>query len=191
MSALPIGLDQASIDLNTAAAKGAGGGAGGGNGGGNGGGHGNAGGNGHGHGAEAAGFGSHGPSHGNAYGHSEDKAADKAAEKAEKAEAHSAGSYGLKGNLNAAHASPTAMAHAAPHSMVGLIADYKAALMDAVNGTMTSVNHEPITTMDEAIAALETFSNKEVTEEVVDAVNEILGQKDPGFEAPDLDADPL
>ena len=90
--------------------------------------------------------------------------------------------FGLRGNLNAAHASPTAMAHAAPHSMVGLVADYKAAVMDFVNGTDDSKNHDPIGTMSAAIAALETFSNKDVDVDVVNAVNDILGQKDEDFD---------
>ena len=72
--------------------------------------------------------------------------------------------------------------------MVGLVADYKAAVMDAVNGT-TNSTQEPISTMSAAIASLSAISNKDVTVDTVNAVNEVLGQKDPGFDASGIEDD--
>jgi hypothetical protein len=54
------------------------------------------------------------------------------------------------GNLNAAHASPTALEHASPNSMVGLLAAYAAAVAAA----------EPPVTPEEEQAALGAISNK-------------------------------
>lgn len=204
--ALPVGIDGNTclIGFKSSYAKGGGGGGGaggGGNGGGGGGGNGgagdhgggNAGGHGGGHGnghggpdvESASSHGGHGngksqgPNHGNAFGQSTDKAADKAASKAAHAAAHD-DDLGLSasalGNLNAAHASPTAMANAAPNSMVGAIADYKDAVMGNVEPT-----EETIDEMSEAVAALEAISNKDVDVDVVNAVNDILGAKDEAF----------
>jgi hypothetical protein len=68
------------------------------------------------------------------------------------------------GKLNAAHASLTALANAAPNSTVGMIAAYRGAIED---GTITSVS--------QAQAALGQVSNKGVSPEVVAAVNDLLG----------------
>jgi len=75
------------------------------------------------------------------------------------------------GNLNAAHASPTALANAAPNSMVGLLAAYAKAAEDMSE--------------DEARAALGEISNKAaydadldadaVDDEVLAEVNALLG----------------
>jgi hypothetical protein len=68
------------------------------------------------------------------------------------------------GSLNAAHASLTALSHAAPTSMVGTIAAYRDAVED---GTITSVA--------QAQTELSKISNKSVNSEVVSAVNDLLG----------------
>ena len=153
----------------------------GGNGGGNGGG--NAGSNGNSSSAnadtnavtEAAGHG-HGKGHG--LGHSMH------ADDTEVANGHTKGSTSSKlGRLNAAHASPTARANAAPHSAVGRIATYE----EAVNETLTAeqaYNEDPANQaflenyqqayldQEEALAAA---ANKDIDEDVAQAVNEMLG----------------
>ena len=55
-----------------------------------------------------------------------------------------------------------------------MIADYMAAVEDGVNGTNNS-SLGPTTTMSQAIAALSDISNKDVDEDVVNAVNDLLG----------------
>ena len=85
--------------------------------------------------------------------------------------------------MNAAHASPTARANAAPHSAVGRIATYE----EAVNETLTAeeaYNEDPTNQalletyqqsyldQEEALAAA---ANKDIDEEVAQAVNEMLG----------------
>ena len=79
------------------------------------------------------------------------------------------------------------MENAALTSMVGMIADYKAAINDGINGT-TNSTLGPINTMAEAQAALSAISNKsdDVEVDVVNAVNDILGEKDASFDASGL-----
>ena len=160
-SAVPVGLDHNfTPKIDAAFAKGGGGG-GGGNGGGNGGGHGGSHGGGHASHGNGNGLG-HDKGHGNGHGKGHD---------AEGAHNGHGGKASALGNLNAAHASPTAMANASSKSMVGLIATYAAHAQ-----TMTTV---------EAQQALGAISNKsshdsELDADVVDAevvaqVNAMLG----------------
>ena len=65
------------------------------------------------------------------------------------------------GSLNAAHASETARAHAAPNSKVGKIASYEQAVQD---GDIAG-----------AAADLADAANKAIVEPVVHALNELLG----------------
>lgn len=68
------------------------------------------------------------------------------------------------GRLNAAHASETAMANAAPNSAVGEVAAYR----DAVLAGET----------EDAAVAVDAATNKTVTESVLHALNELLGIDD-------------
>ena len=109
------------------------------------------------------------------------------------------------GRLNAAHASPTARAHAAPHSAVGMIAAYEqaeyasrdaAGKADAAEQAYQEALDDPDVSEEEraglaeaaelaaqeareaaevAAEALAAAANKEVTDEVVAAVNDLLG----------------
>lgn len=118
------------------------------------------------------------------------------------------------GRLNAAHASENALAHASANSVVGALAQYKAAVQEtsaltmkenALNETIQSLEAQLATTTDKTqIAALNaqlaaaqaelaetqtqlanssqieadslaTAANKEITDEVVTATNELLG----------------
>jgi len=75
------------------------------------------------------------------------------------------------GKLNAAHASPTARAHAAPNSAVGNVAAYSRALNQAQAIPDPAARQAAIA---KAIAGLN--SNKPVTPGVVDQVDARLGQ---------------
>ena len=95
------------------------------------------------------------------------------------------------GRLNAAHASATARTNAAPHSAVGRIAAYEAAVYERqeVQAQLNAVLEDENATqqqLDEALAAVaeaaqrevETLSaaaNKNIDEDVMHAVNELLG----------------
>lgn len=68
------------------------------------------------------------------------------------------------GRLNAAHASPTARANAAPNSAVGQIASYE---RDVQEGDLES-----------AAASFAEAANKDIVEPVVHAVNQLLGIDD-------------
>ena len=182
LGATPIGLSHDfTPEIKSAFAKGGGGG---GNGGGHGGGHANTGngnefdqdkGTGDGHDK------GHGNGHDKGHGHGHDKGHGHGHDKGHVVETahhgHGSKSSAL-GNLNAAHASPTARANASPNSMVGLIAAYAAEAQ-----TMTTA---------EAQEALGAISNKssydaELDAEAVDAevvaeVNEMLGVENLGEE---------
>lgn len=167
---------------------------GGGNGGGNGGGHGggNAGGN--------------SGSHGNSAGHSQSSshaqngdsvgasrsddatqdARTRAAQIQATATAHPSRISAAKadavanelGNLNAAHASATARANAAPTSMVGRIATYDATMRQAL-----TIN-DPVTrayVINAARADLATVANKPLTASVVARVDRLLGLPTGGY----------
>ncbi|HEB96032.1 MAG TPA: hypothetical protein ENI96_06350 [Sedimenticola thiotaurini] len=122
------------------------------------------------------------------------------------------------GRLNAAHASATARAHAAPNSAVGMIAEYERAeyasryaaekaadaeqaYQEALNdpdiseeelaglaGAAEQAAQEAEEAAETAAEALAAAANKEVTDEVVAAVNDLLGipndtpEKAPGEE---------
>jgi hypothetical protein len=73
------------------------------------------------------------------------------------------------GKLNAMHASPTALAHASSHSVVGEIAAYKSAMETALAETDTTQQATDITAAREQLASA---SNKQLT---VDAVTKIDG----------------
>jgi len=90
------------------------------------------------------------------------------------------------GNLNAAHASATARANASANSMVGKIAEYEKTMREKIAAAtvLTDEKEDPsakpmaVTKEDltkTAIEQLGAISNKEVTPEVVAAVNAILG----------------
>jgi len=166
LSAAPVGLgSDYAPEIKSAFAKGGGGGAGGGGG--------NAGGNGGGHGgSNGVGHSSHG--NGNGFGHDKGPGNDHDVDAASNNHGEKASALG---NLNAAHASPTAMANASSNSTVGLIAAYAQA-----------VKAGQITTTAEAQQALGAISNKSSQDEelgvdavdavdaaVVAAVNELLG----------------
>ena len=68
---------------------------------------------------------------------------------------------GIRGSLNAAHASATARAHAAPNSQVGKIASYESAIQA---GDIAA-----------AAASLADAANKAIIAPVVHAVNDLLG----------------
>ena len=124
---------------------------------------------------EAAGHG-----HGKGHGLGQSMHADDT----EAANGHTKGSTsGKLGCLNAAHASPTARANAAPHSADGRIATYE----EAVNETLAAeqaFNEDPTCQalledyqqayldQEEALTAA---ANKEIDEDVAQAVDEMLG----------------
>ena len=153
LGAAPIGLDDNfTPEIKSAFAKGGGNSGGGNSGGGN---NGNQGG-GHANNGNGNGFG-----HDKGIGNGHNKGLD-----AESTHTNGGSLASALGNLNAAHASPTALANANPDSMVGLIAIYAAAAMD-----MSPMG---------AQAALGAISNKSdelglVDAEVVAEVNALLG----------------
>jgi hypothetical protein len=82
------------------------------------------------------------------------------------------------GALNAAHASPTARANAAPESQVGLIAAYEQAMLAAL--ALPAETPEQVAARDAAIAAaragqLDAAANKPLSPEVVARVDSLLG----------------
>ena len=82
------------------------------------------------------------------------------------------------GALNAAHASPSAMANAAPNSQVGKMAAYDRAMIAAIN--MPSQTPAQIAARTQAIAnarstQLAAASNKALSSAVVARVDELLG----------------
>ncbi|WP_372597252.1 hypothetical protein [Amphritea sp.] len=154
---------------NQALAKG---GDGGGNGGGNGNGNGGSNGN-----SASAGHGK-GNGNGNAFGHG-----DNGPGKSATANSNGLGNgKGLGNNqksvaatlgrLNAAHASATARAHASLNSAVGLIAQYEAAVYAAREA---ATEEEQAALEQTAMGFLGQAANKEINEEVVSAVNDLLG----------------
>ncbi len=157
---------------NVAYAKGGGGGGnGGGNGGGHGGGNGNGGGHGGGHGGGAAaghggghgvaGTGGSGKGHGKGIGHGHARSGQGYGHGHGKASKHGVSASTL-GSLNAAHASPTARANAAPNSTVGAIA----AFVNAVESNEIS-NRQRI---EAAAQALASKANKPITTPVLSQV---------------------
>lgn len=130
---------------------------------GNGGGGGNGGGNGNGggHGASAN-AGGHGVADHGASGHEMASAGDIAA---------------ATGALNAAHANPSALAHAAPGSRPGQLATYDHAMLSALS--MPAATPSQIFARNAAIAAarmqLAATANKALTAPVVAHVDELLG----------------
>lgn len=158
---------------NQALAKG---GDGGGNGGGNGNGNGN--GNGGSNGNSASAGHGKGNGNGNAFGHG-----DNGPGKSATANSNGLGNgKGLGNNqksvaatlgrLNAAHASATARAHASLNSAVGLIAQYEAAVYAAREA---ATEEEQAALEQTAMGFLGQAANKEINEEVVSAVNDLLG----------------
>jgi len=178
LAAAPFALDMGQHSLtaklafaNNGGGHGGGNGNGGGSGNGNGNGNGNAGGNGVGNGASA--------NKGLASGTDDDSAPS----------SHGALASSL-GALNAAHASTTALDNAAPNSRVGRIATYgkvvqaentladpnateedKAAAQSFLDGLGLS----DMTAEDAERSTLEAAANKTVTDQVMDAVNSLLG----------------
>jgi hypothetical protein len=176
LAAAPFTLDMGPHSLTAKLAlanNGGGHGGGNGNGGvnGNGGGNGNAGGNGVGNGASA--------SNGAASGTDDDSAPS----------SHGALASSL-GALNAAHASTTALDNAAPNSRVGRIATY-GKVVDAENtladpnateeekaaaqSFLDGLGLSDVTAEDAERSTLEAAANKTVTDQVMDAVNSLLG----------------
>lgn len=146
----------------------------GGDGGGNGNGNGNGGSNGN---SASAGHGK-GNGNGNAFGHG-----DNGPGKSATANSNGLGNgKGLGNNqksvaatlgrLNAAHASATARAHASLNSAVGLIAQYEAAVYAAREA---ATEEEQAALEQTAMGFLGQAANKEINEEVVSAVNDLLG----------------
>ena len=171
------------------------GGNGGGGNGGNGGGNGNSGGHGGGHSsAEGVDAGTAGHGHSNGLGRGHGKHDDDTGTGL----GHSHSSVSSKlGRLNAAHASPTARLNAAPHSTVGRIATYEEAINatlaaqqafqeDPTNQALLDTYQMAYMDQEEALAAA---ANKDVDEEVAEAVNGLLGIETPE-EPPETVDDP-
>ena len=143
------------------------------------------------------GGGGHGGGHGNGVGGGADKADGKAVKgpddaratratkedesaggtkgKATQAETNSGAKSNIAaklGNLNAAHASPTARAHASANSMVGRIAAYERTMKEA-QAIDDPAQHAA--KVAEARTMLEATANKPVTDDVVGRVNGLLG----------------
>lgn len=178
VTVLPVAPD---LGVSRAEARGGGGGGEGG-GGGSGGGGGAGGGSGNGQGGEQGGRGG-----GNDFG--QGVAAAARGDNPSRGEGRGGAEAGARGGdrgalasqlgaLNAAHASLTARANAAPNSRVGMIATYERAMLAAL--TLPAVTPQEITARNEAIAAalatLDAAANRSpVTTEVVAAVNALLG----------------
>jgi hypothetical protein len=82
------------------------------------------------------------------------------------------------GSLNAVHASPTALAHAAPTSQVGMLASYQSAMLAAL--AMPATTPAQIAQRNAAIASaradlLAPAANKGLTPATVTAVDQRLG----------------
>jgi len=168
------------------------------NGNGHGNGHDSQGGNGNGSGAGNAGGGGNGAGSANANGNG-DGAANGATAAGKQTDIDHAQGVGLAagqaqddkasglGALNAAHASPQALANAAPNSRVGRIETYKEALdrylSDLNAGAGPTVLSADITATGIALGAA---ANKTVTAETVDQLNGLLGvstASDPNWES--------
>jgi len=170
LATAPIGADQAGhfVSAKVAFARGGNGNGGGnGNAGGNGGGNGNAGGNG----ASSAGGVGSGSDAGSAQS------------------SHGALASSL-GALNAAHASLTGLENAAPNSRVGRIATYKEIVaaedtladpnataedLAAAQSLIDGLSLTGMTPEEAAQSSLDEAANKTVTDQVMDAVNSMLG----------------
>ena len=76
------------------------------------------------------------------------------------------------GKLNAAHASPVALEHAAPGSTVGIIATYQAQMNDALDLMNPMDQEAAIIAAREQLAAA---SNKQLTPDAVSRIDEMLG----------------
>ena len=174
--------------------------------------------------AQAKGGNSNGNSNGNSGSHSKGNSSANASSNDNSSDSDSASGSSNTGSLakalgrlNAAHASENALAHASANSVVGALAQYKAAVQETnaltmkentLNETIQSLEAQLATTTDKTqIAALNaqlaaaqaelaetqtqlaissqieadslaTAANKEITDEVVTATNELLGIKE-------------
>ena len=120
-------------------------------------------GNGQGGDADGKGLGEGNAGHGDSdTGHAGQKGNDRDADaKASDRDSKTGKSGALQGSLNAAHASPTALSHAAPNSRVGQLAAYAAAVKA---GNLSA-----------AAQALANASNMSLSSQSVQAVNAKLG----------------
>ncbi|MGH7125454.1 MAG: hypothetical protein ACREFI_13850 [Stellaceae bacterium] len=192
-------LPMAPIGSHTAWPHGGGGGGGGGNGGGNGNGNGNGAGHGNGNGGLSAGAGSavgSGATSASAtidLGHAGKSAGTKGSSaskgpKGLKGAATSKNTKGLTasalGALNAAHASPNALAHASPNSRVGKIAAYKDAInaLNVANANLAACASNcgalvsaQATAQANAAQALANAANKSISTTSVVGVDNLLG----------------
>ena len=176
LSAAPVGLgSDYAPEINSAFAKGGGGGGGGGasSGGGNAGG--NAGSNGGGHaGSNGVGHTDHG--NGNGYGHDNGHGNDdnESLDAEFTHNGHGSLSSAL-GNLNAAHASPTALANASETSMVGMLNAY------AVAANLDDPSAVELQAQRGLLGAISNKSDETdlVDVEVVEEVNDLLNTEEP------------
>ena len=99
----------------------------------------------------------------------------------------------LPGSLNAANASPTALAHANPRSRVGALGAYMDAMSDYVDALARGDLAAQQEALDAAAAALADAANKnvEIDTGVVDAVNRALDGKSEGFDHTGEPGDPI
>jgi hypothetical protein len=79
------------------------------------------------------------------------------------------------GALNAAHASQTALAHAAPNSRVGLIASYRNSLLAYEQALASNNTVQASNALAAAAQSLAKASNKSITTSSVAALNNQLG----------------
>jgi len=118
-----------------------------------------------------------GGDHGNGGGASANAAANASGHDSGHGHADKGAVAAAAGALNAAHASPTALAHAAPGSTVGKIASYDRAMLAAL--AMPANTPAQIAARNTAIAAargrLAASSNKSLTPAVVSRVDALLG----------------
>jgi len=99
----------------------------------------------------------------------------------------------LPGSLNAANASPTALAHASRNSRVGALGAYMDAMSDYVDALARGDLAAQQEALDAAAAALANAANKNVAIDagVVDAVNRTLSGKSEGFVHTGAPGDPI
>ncbi len=99
----------------------------------------------------------------------------------------------LPGSLNAANASPTALANASPRSRVGALGAYMDAMADYVDAVERGDLAGQQAALDAAAAALADAANKnvEISTGVVDAVNRTLDGKGEGFTHTGAPGDPI
>ena len=76
------------------------------------------------------------------------------------------------GKLNAAHASPVALEHAAPNSSVGVIAAYQDQMNDALGIADPAAKDAAITAARQQLAA---SSNKQLTPSAASRIDQMLG----------------